>query len=102
MEDKKKLEELLKSIWDSLTDEQKKQAKACKSEAELLELAGKAGIELPDEALDAVAGGVETLQSLIPPAEKNDDTPVATSDPSSAAPQQSTSLSDYFECEPVN
>ncbi len=52
-----KLNELLKNVWDSLTDEQKEKAKACKTPDELLKLAGEEGIELPDEALDAAAGG---------------------------------------------
>ncbi len=55
--DDRKLAETLKGIWDSLTDEQKEQARACKTPEELMKLAGKAGIELPDEALEAVAGG---------------------------------------------
>ena len=52
-----KLKEALKGIWDNLTDEQKEKAKTCKSWDELTQLAGKEGIELPDEVLDAVAGG---------------------------------------------
>ncbi len=51
------LEEALKGIWDSLTDEQKEKAKACRTMDELIELAGREGMELPDELLDAVAGG---------------------------------------------
>ena len=52
-----KMNAALKGIYDSLTDEQKEKAKACKTMDELTELAGKEGIELPDEVLDAVAGG---------------------------------------------
>jgi len=52
-----KLQEALKGIWDSLTDEQKEKAKACKTWEELSKLTGEEGIELPDELLDAVAGG---------------------------------------------
>ncbi len=52
-----KLAETLKGIYDSLTDEQKEKAKQCKTMDELMVLAGKEGIELPDELLDAVAGG---------------------------------------------
>ena len=52
-----KLNKALKGIYDSLTDEQKAKAKQCKSMEELTALAGKEGIELPDEVLDAVAGG---------------------------------------------
>jgi len=55
--DNEKLNELLVNVWDSLTDEQKAKAKACKTPDELLKLAGEEGIELPDEVLDAVAGG---------------------------------------------
>ncbi len=51
------LNETLKGIWDSLTDEQKEKAKACKTMDELTALAGKEGVELSDEVLDAVAGG---------------------------------------------
>ncbi|MBE7008007.1 MAG: hypothetical protein E7422_02480 [Ruminococcaceae bacterium] len=54
-----KLAEALKGIWDSLTDEQKEKAKACKSMDELTALAGKEGVELPDEALDMVSGGCD-------------------------------------------
>lgn len=57
MEDKKTAE-LLKGIWDSLTEKQKEKAKACKTADELVKLAASEGIELPDELLDAVAGGV--------------------------------------------
>ncbi len=52
-----KMEEVLKGIYNSLTDEQKQMAKACKTVEELAALAGREGIELPDEALDQVAGG---------------------------------------------
>jgi hypothetical protein len=55
--DNEKLNELLVNVWDSLTDEQKEKAKECKTADELLKLAGEEGIELPDEALDAAAGG---------------------------------------------
>ncbi|MBE7008751.1 MAG: hypothetical protein E7422_06405 [Ruminococcaceae bacterium] len=52
-----KMNAALKGIWGSLTDEQKEKAKACKTLDELAKLAGKEGVELPDEVLDAVAGG---------------------------------------------
>ena len=51
------LNKALEGLWDSLTDEQKEKAKACKTLDELTALAGKEGVELPDELLDAVAGG---------------------------------------------
>ena len=52
-----KLEELLKDIWGSLTDEQKEKMKERKSWDEMMSYAGKENIELPDELLDAVSGG---------------------------------------------
>ncbi len=52
-----KLQAALKGVYDNLSDELKEKAKACKTMEELMVLAGKEGIELPDEALDAVAGG---------------------------------------------
>ncbi len=52
-----KLNDALKGIYDSLSDELKEKAKACKTMDELTALADKEGIELPDEVLDAVAGG---------------------------------------------
>lgn len=52
-----KLNAALKGIYDNLTDEQKAKAKACKTMDELTALAAKEGVELPDEVLDAVAGG---------------------------------------------
>lgn len=52
-----KVAEALKGMWDSLTDEQREKAKRCETPDELAAFAGKTGIELPDEVLDAVAGG---------------------------------------------
>ena len=57
--DEKKLQEALKGIWNSLNDEQKEKAKACKTMDELTTLAGREGMELPDEALDMVSGGCD-------------------------------------------
>ena len=54
---KSELNPALTEIWDSLTDEQKEKAKTCKTTDELMLLAGKEGIELPDEVLDQVSGG---------------------------------------------
>ena len=56
--DEKKRSELLGSVFDSLTDEQKEKAKACKTEKELLDYLAEAGVELPDELLETVAGGI--------------------------------------------
>ncbi|MBQ9458505.1 MAG: hypothetical protein IJU66_01060 [Oscillospiraceae bacterium] len=52
-----KLNEILRGMWDSLTDEQKEKANACKTLDELTALAAKEGVELPDKVLDQVAGG---------------------------------------------
>ncbi len=68
--DDKKLNELLNKALNSLTEEQKEKAKACKTTKELLdylsvegvELSDEAGAELPDEALDMVAGGVSDIR----------------------------------------
>ena len=52
-----KMKEKLKTIFDSLNDEQLERAKECKSIDELLAVVGEEGMELPDEIVDAVAGG---------------------------------------------
>ena len=54
----------LKSIYDSLTDEQKEKVKACKTADEFKAFAEKEGIELTDEMLDEVAGGRETFLGM--------------------------------------
>ena len=58
------MNETLKSIYNSLSDSQKEKAKACKTQEELIELAAKEGIELPDEMLDSTIGGI---MSHLPP-----------------------------------
>ncbi len=72
-----KMKEAFKGIYDNLTDEQKEKAKACKTMDELMTLAGEWGVELPDEVLDAVAGGVgivwETVE--LEPIEQSKPTP---------------------------
>ncbi len=55
--DDKKLNELLNQALASLTGEQKAKAKACKTAKELIDFLAEAGVELPDEVLDMVAGG---------------------------------------------
>ena len=55
------LNEVLKGIYEHLTEEQKEKAKKCETIEELSTLAGKEGIELPDEVLDAVVGGARAL-----------------------------------------
>ncbi len=49
--------EAIKKFWTSLSGEQRERAKSCKSIDELMSFAGEEGVELPDELLDAVAGG---------------------------------------------
>ncbi len=53
-----KTAEILRGVWESLTEEQKEKAKQCKTLDEIAKLAASEGIELPDEVLDAAAGGV--------------------------------------------
>ncbi len=64
MEDKKKLTETLRGVWNSLTDEQKAKAVECKTVEELMKLAGEECIELPDEVLEAAAGGYINYDSM--------------------------------------
>ena len=59
-----KMKEKLKGIYENLTDEQKEKAKACKNKDELMKLAGEWGVELPDEVVDAVAGGIPAAIDL--------------------------------------
>ena len=56
--DNEKLTAILNKIYDSMNDEQKAEARKCKSGAEFLELVQKSGIELPDELLEGAAGGI--------------------------------------------
>jgi len=60
-----KLNEMLKGLWDSLTDEQKAKAKECKTVEELVELAGREMIELPDELLEAVSAAGPLRENYI-------------------------------------
>ena len=69
----KNLNASIMRIYDSMTDEQKAKANACKTMADLISLAGKEGIELTDEVLDAVAGGVPLLDCQEHVAGKCDD-----------------------------
>lgn len=52
-----KLNEILRSVCDSLTDEQKEKVNACKTLKERIALLSELGVALPDEVMDAVAGG---------------------------------------------
>ena len=62
--DEKKLEETLDGIYDKLNDEQKEKAKACKNMDEFMKLAGEWGLELPDELVDNVGGGLWLPEAL--------------------------------------
>ena len=44
---------------DNITAEQRRKAAACKNGEELLALAKEEGVDLTDEQLDAIAGGLE-------------------------------------------
>ena len=55
----------LKKIYEGLTDEQKAKVRECKTVEEITALAEKEGIELPDEALDAIAGGISVGGSMM-------------------------------------
>ena len=63
MDDKKELKKLLKEIYSSLTAEQKKKVKACKTTEELLNFISEEKIELPDEIFDAISGGLIFLNA---------------------------------------
>ena len=52
--------------FEDLTPEQIEQAKACKTPAELSELAQSIGIELTDEQLDSMSGGVDWKKANCP------------------------------------
>lgn len=56
--DQQKMKELVMNLMHSLTSEQKEKVKACKNLNELTKCLGEMGVALPDELLDAVAGGV--------------------------------------------
>lgn len=56
MENKNMNEQMIE-VLNSLTDAQKEKVKACKGPDEIATCLGELGVELPDELLDAVAGG---------------------------------------------
>ena len=60
-----KLKDMLRIVYDSLTDEQKKKANACKNLKELTACLGGMGVALPDEVLDAVAGGGDLFEDIV-------------------------------------
>lgn len=52
-----KMKEAFQKFCSKLTDEQKEKVKQCQTWDEVMDFAGKEGVELPDEFLDSVAGG---------------------------------------------
>ena len=52
------LNEILGRVIASLTEEQKEKAKACETADQLIALLGDLGVELPDELLEDVGGGL--------------------------------------------
>ena len=58
MEDNKR-NELLEGLMGSLTDEQKEKTKDCKDMKEFIVRLGETGVELPDELLGEVSGGIK-------------------------------------------
>ena len=59
-----KTKEKFDKFGAELTDEQKEKLQKCNSLDEFVEFLGKEGIEIPDELLDSVAGGVVAPESL--------------------------------------
>ena len=58
------MEMIMAITFDDLTEEQKEKALACKTPEELFELAKSEGIELGEEALDAINGGMVSGWSI--------------------------------------
>ncbi len=59
-----KMNDTLKMLLDNLTDDQKEKVKACKNMDEFMKLAGEWGLELPDELVDNVGGGLWFPEAL--------------------------------------
>ena len=53
-----------KKYFDGLSDELKAKVANCKSADELMELAKTEGIELTDEQLDEISGGIEWIWDM--------------------------------------
>ena len=53
-----KLNEVLRDALGSLTDEQKEKVKGCQDGESLVKALSELGVELPDDLLDDVAGGL--------------------------------------------
>ena len=58
----KKMNEALNDIYERLTDEQKEKAKECKTVGDLMDYVSREKIEIPEELLGQVAGGVRVRQ----------------------------------------
>ncbi|MBQ7670400.1 MAG: hypothetical protein IJS45_06740 [Clostridia bacterium] len=55
--EEKKLNQLLLSAWNGLSDGQKKRVKECKNMNGQITLLCEMGVAMPDELLDSVSGG---------------------------------------------
>ncbi len=60
MSENEKMESIIKSIFESMNDEQRAKAKNFRTVDELIDFLGDEGIELPDELLDGVGGGLDS------------------------------------------
>ena len=54
-----KMKELIRGIYERLNDEQKERAKTCQTVDDFIEFVEEEGLELPDELLEAVSGGIQ-------------------------------------------
>ena len=61
-----KLNELLQGVVDALPDAQKEAFLSCETVEDVVALAGKTGVALPDALLEAVAGGKVQLTGCKP------------------------------------
>lgn len=52
-----KMNDTMKELFESLTEEQKAKVKECKTQEELIAFLSEAGIAIPDELVSGVAGG---------------------------------------------
>ena len=59
--DENRMKEVIKSIYDGLTDEQKEKAKACENPDDLMKLLDEWGMELPDELVAIISGGYQIV-----------------------------------------
>ncbi len=54
------MKEAIKDVYEKLNDEQKKKVDECKSADDLMNLFSEWDIELPDDLVEAVGGGIYT------------------------------------------